>query len=540
MKRIRINPIRSCVILLAAVALILIVWRISQDQNGYTEPETAAKKLHIFATDFGEKKSFEDNWFTGMVEEKFKVDLEWMSVPGGAASEKRKMLLLAGSDYPEIFMTSFSKYEQFQLGQNGTLLPLNELIEQFAPNVKKAFQNNEELRKAAASPNGKIYFIPTIDECFHCSYPQKIWMNKMWLDKLDLPAPRTYEELYRTLTAFKKLDPNGNGAADEIPLSGSSAMYVGNMMGYLMNAFVYYDGENFLQVQNGKVSFIGNSPEYRQGLRYLRKLYEEGLIDPNIFAQSVNTFTERTNGSPARVGAFVANHAGAVIPLTSPLYREYEVLPPLIGPAGKRTTGFKPHKFGSGGFVITDKATPEQAEAIIRIIDFLYTEEGTMLATYGKEGEVWEKAAASLDFNGNPAKYRLLPAYYTNRIRDSWWNSGQVAMTNRLRESFAVEGDPLDPRNYEYRLYYETKTKYEPYRPDQFIPPNLPFTTEELQQVELLRNEIGNYLNDQTVQFVLGAKNLDDDWAEYMAGFNKLNVNYYVELTQRAYDSSNR
>ena len=39
-----------------------------------------------------------------------------------------------------------------------------------------------------------------------------------WLDKLNLKAPTTVDELHDVLYAFRNEDPNGNGLKDEIPL----------------------------------------------------------------------------------------------------------------------------------------------------------------------------------------------------------------------------------------------------------------------------------------------------------------------------------
>ena len=48
-------------------------------------------------------------------------------------------------------------------------------------------------------------------------------MNSDWLETLGLEQPTTPEELRTVLEAFKTQDPNGNGKADEIPLSATSA-----------------------------------------------------------------------------------------------------------------------------------------------------------------------------------------------------------------------------------------------------------------------------------------------------------------------------
>ncbi len=71
------------------------------------------------------------------------------------------------------------------------------------------------------APDGNIYALPQVNECYHCMYQQRMWIYKPWLDKLGLKMPTTTDEFYEVLKAFKTKDPNGNGKADEIPLSGS-------------------------------------------------------------------------------------------------------------------------------------------------------------------------------------------------------------------------------------------------------------------------------------------------------------------------------
>jgi putative aldouronate transport system substrate-binding protein len=66
-----------------------------------------------------------------------------------------------------------------------------------------------------------------------------------WLDALGLEEPETIDEFHEMLLAFKNDDPNGNGVADEIPLSAAMGRpYYNNDTAldlYIMNAFTYDD-----------------------------------------------------------------------------------------------------------------------------------------------------------------------------------------------------------------------------------------------------------------------------------------------------------
>ena len=215
-----------------ATGLALAACTPSSDDNG---------QLVAFGPQ-GENGSLKDNLFTQEVEKKFDIDFDWQTTTydGSVAGEKRQISLASG-DYPDAYflvpwVDGFSRNEILKYGQQGVLMPLEHLIDEHAPNLKKRFEEKPDWEQSVTAPDGHIYAITQWSECFHCSYPSKLWMNTTWLDALGLEQPTTTEELRTVLRAFKDGDPNGNGAADEVPLSGSASEPIIN---YLMNAFTY-------------------------------------------------------------------------------------------------------------------------------------------------------------------------------------------------------------------------------------------------------------------------------------------------------------
>ena len=122
-------------------------------------------------------------------------------------------MLVAADKEPDIIHL----YTQTAINQytiNGTLRPLDGLIEEYAPNIKRFFEENPDLREVTQWKDGNIYFLP----CYTDGEFSNGWfIRKDWLDKLGLKEPETVEEYYQVLKAFKTQDPNGNGIADEIP-----------------------------------------------------------------------------------------------------------------------------------------------------------------------------------------------------------------------------------------------------------------------------------------------------------------------------------
>ena len=104
------------------------------------------------------------------------------------------------------------------LGMEGGLIPLEDLIDKYAPNLKKFFEENPRYKKDAIAADGHIYIIPNYNDYFNLKTTQGYYIRKDWLKKLNLKEPKTVDELYKTLVAFRDKDPNGNGKKDEVPL----------------------------------------------------------------------------------------------------------------------------------------------------------------------------------------------------------------------------------------------------------------------------------------------------------------------------------
>lgn len=122
--------------------------------------------------------------------------------------------MLASKVLPDIIHGTTSNLKD--LGEMGGLIPLEDLIDQYAPNVTKFFEECPEAKIAATASDGHIYFIPgSLSGTEKEAVPSKGWfMRTDWLEKLGLKAPTTVDEMYKVLTAFKTQDPNGNGKAE--------------------------------------------------------------------------------------------------------------------------------------------------------------------------------------------------------------------------------------------------------------------------------------------------------------------------------------
>ena len=493
-------------------------------------------------------------WFTTQVEEMFNVDLnfETTGYDASAASEKRQISLASG-DYPEIFMLinwvdQFSQAELIKYSQQGLIIPLNDLIEQHAPNIKAAFAKEPEFLKLATAPDGNIYGLPQWNDCFHCSYSAKYWINTEWLKKLGLEMPTTTAELKDVLLAFKNGDPNGNGRADEIPLSANT---VDSLVPYFMNSFVYdprgTSSPMMLALNNGQVQFQANQDGWRDGLAYLSDLYKEGLIDPGAFTQNREASLALGNSAEGIIiGSATAQHAALFVTIGQDDSRDrnYDPVPPLTGPEGVAYTSYNLASMPGAAFVITNKATEEQQIAAIKIVDYMFTMEGHAGAEYGKEGEQWLRPVegdSPLDPEF-PALYNWLPvdpdAAPTNM---AWGAMGQYFSDKAWRGGQVQPTEIYEPAGFERRLFEATKLYEGKYPEDQLFPYwNIwtdPATADELAQ---LQTNLQNYVTQANAEFVTGQRDINDDaaWASYLADIENLGLARYLEIYQAGYDAS--
>src|SRR4051794_8606614 len=274
------------VALLAAAAVVLAACT-GPAGAGKDPGDVTGSTVTIFAPQ-GPTQDLATSSATAAVEKALGITIRWRTTTYETQlADQERLRSLASGDLPDVYMLipwvrQFSRAELQELGAKGTFVPLNELIDEYAPHLRRAFADTPAWKRLATAPDGKIYGLPQWNDCFHCSYPHKLWMNSAWLKELGLTRPRTTEDLRTVLRAFTTKDPNHNGKADEIPLTGLSATDEGSLVPYLMNAFLYDPGPARADVAplalgNGKVQFQPAQDAYRRGLQYIASLYAEGL-----------------------------------------------------------------------------------------------------------------------------------------------------------------------------------------------------------------------------------------------------------------------
>ena len=482
------------------------------------------------------------NWFTQYYENKTNVRVEWEQIADEQAVEKVNVLIAAG-DLPEAFLHgdfTFSRSQLMVNGASGLFLPLNDLIDKYSVHLKKVFKDRPYTRSAMTAPDGKIYALPSISECYHCVHEVRAWINKPWIDKLGLQVPKTTDELYAVLKAFKTQDPNGNGKPDEIPMAGAITRggYNNEIEKWLMNAFIYSYFEDsgdrsFVHVENKKVFFVANTAQWREGLRYMRMLYRDKLIDPESFTQARDPGLKQKSETPGnQILGFVPSGSISAFNIyfgESGRYKQWVLVPPLKGPAGYQVAYTGPYRI-LPNFEITRAA--KRPDVLMRWADWLFTREGTLMVMNGEEGVGWRRGQpGELGANGKPAIFvRLQPA---GRKQDFAWASTSIKDqdVDLFNGAAAPRPDDQGP------ILFQAANLYDQFRPKEFLP-YLWYSQQEAAEMTEMQLAIKDFVLTSDAQFITDRKNLDGaDWDAYLKELEKLGVKRYVEMTQKAYDA---
>ena len=450
------------------------------------------------------------------------IDVNFNLVPFESLTERRN-LALANGDYPDAFYSArVPAADLMRYGAQGAFIPLNDLLEEHAPNFSKLMEDYPDLRRALTMPDGNIYSFPSFynPEFLPMLIGTPLWVKQDWLDQLGMEEPTTTDEFYEYLKAVKATDLNGNGQADEIPYSGTGIYpFIEQIMGAwglgnrgLGHKFVDADPES------GGLRFYRTDDRFREVLEYVNKLYAEGLIDKDIFTQDGSQLYAK--GGEERLGATINPN-----PKTQFSGENYFGLGALQGPHGDQLySHIKLPMVWPGAFVITDKN--EHPEATVRWMDHFYGDEGATFYFMGQEGVSYNVAEdGTLEFideiTNNPdglsmdqalTKYvTWLGGSYPGYVQEKYFKGSET-----LPEAIAT-GEKAAPHALEEQWY------------------SFNYTEEETEFMSSVGSDLQTFIQENEAQFITGAKPFSE-WEAYVNQIQGMGLEEYMRIYQAAYD----
>jgi putative aldouronate transport system substrate-binding protein len=443
------------------------------------------------------------------------VELKWELAPSDDDQAREKFnLMVASDDLADVIVHSIDDIDK--ISQRGLLAPLNDLIDQHAPNLKKILEENPTIAKQLKSEDGNYYYLPFLGAVRTLSV---FIIRQDWLDKLNLEAPETLDDWYTVLKAFKEQDPNGNGEADEVPFATR-----GKLNGILrfMEAWgLGMNGNYEIYTEEGQVRYPFIDPRFKEVLVYMNKLYSEGLIDPEYATADKNQWTSRLTNEVSGVthDVFVrVDYFNKAIQGVNPNVQFTGVLPP-VGPAGVPMTTSQQNPIRKATAI---SAKAENKEDIVKFFDYLYGEEGNLLANFGVEGMHYDM------IDGNPV-------YKPEVI-----NHPEKSLLFILFEAGHVEWAYKQDIRYENQLVPEdviaVRDMYVPYIAPPF--PTLAYTDDEYDILNEKYTEIKTYKDEMVNKFIMGKEPIEK-FEKFVAQIEKMGVADVLAVHQAALERFN-
>ena len=448
------------------------------------------------------------------------VNLESITPESATNLDQQFNLMMASGDVADIVgYGDVDKLSQF--GREGAFIPLNDLIEKYAPNLNAYLDANPKIRKGITSPDGNIYYIPHVRN-------EKValgwFIRKDWLDKFGLEIPQTVDEYYQALKTFVEQDANDNGKRDEEPFM---ARFWGNTIpdGFKSLSILWNARYDWFVDDNGQVHYGQYDPEYKTAMLNLAKWYEEGLIDKEIF----------TRGAQCRDILFSENRGAALVDWfgSTSTYNQkmaetvdgFNLIPikPPKGIDGVRREASKmtPLGRGQGWSISYSNKFPEET---IKYFDFWWTDRGHRLFNFGIEGETYDVV------NGKPTY-------------QDWMYEQEKALVHILKDDFGGYNELMGAKQdigYVYQSIMPwVRDTYKVYQEEDYMVdpmPKISFTTEEQKRVDKLTPDIDTYVQEMNQKWVLGAVDVEGTYEEYIQTLKNMDIDELIAIKQKAYD----
>ena len=478
------------------------------------------------------------------------VNIDWTVVCGSGDEIKAQYLsMMASGNYPDIIQWQHNNDYTGGVSQmyaDGIIIELNDVIDKYMPNYKKLLEENPHVAKTLMDDQGRYLYFTVINPLN--SDLEKVavtwWgllMRQDWLDNVGMEAPTTIDEWYEVLTAFKEGDPNGNGELDEIPFDAGSAG-----LNLFMPAFGFQNGV-YVDPETGKVAYGQYGEKYKAYLETMSKWYAEGLIqnvfadetgapaqsaDPNIYADLAGSWKGLSNYWEQRLPQVLEKNPNAdFVAIQWPQY---------VNGAGE----FYADDYGMGygdRYTACISVDCKNVEAAAKLIDQMYTEEGTNCTTWGTiEGDPinpeWTGGHGTYTVDENGVKHET---EWANPMTENFYDG---AFANKYRYAMSHVSFPRwgaadylaatrEPNYVNSAMMWAQASNALEY------PAAITLSTDAQKAVAEIEN-MGTYISEMNYKFITGAEPLTN-YDTYMDTLQKMGIENLIALYQEAYDNFN-
>lgn len=457
-------------------------------------------------------------YYADALEEATGIHVDWIGSPSNpqATSEAANLLIVSG-EYPDVWRVNWVTHPGGPTGalNDGLILNLNEYSE-YCPNLFAYYDERPDVKKLVVNDDGDMYCFPYMIETDAAgTWGLGAGFRTDWLADAGLELPSTVDEWTEALQAF--VDMGKGGLSFE-----ARWLWLENSAANLSNAFDTMYG---FYVRDGQVQYGVLDEGYGEFIGLLADWYANGLLDPDF--ATVDKSTVKAKWANSEYGA-VMMHAGdienGIIANEGGDPFECDTVPPMVMNEGDSIEfGHFNAKF-NGGFM--HSVSPgENQEIALRWCDYLYSDAGRKLTSFGTEGITWEadedgnwKNFTDLVMNNTETTDSPSTIVYNFGWKSNWGYPQMPEVRDYFNSDFvnkANEDFASNMTNY----YYPTVTH----------------TEEEADLIATTYSDIETFVQEGIMRFILGTDSMDN-WDSFTEQIRGLGIDEVIAAKQAAYD----
>lgn len=457
-----------------------------------------------------------DNEFYQEMERRTGVHLEFEMVSSADYQTNFNLMIASGNLADMIYVGASYYAEGVDAAiDDGYFLDLTDLVDEYMPNYERIRTSDVQYELLSTTDSGRLGAVYELRQSKQGPW-LGLWIRQDWLDDLGLDTPVTFDDYHEVLTAFK----NEKGATAPLILnfSGSDGEF-GTMSGGL-NVLNSWQLD-----ETGKVNFGPYMDAWKEYVTIMHQWYTEGLIDPDFMATDERTadMAKVVTGASGLFAALYTMPSVYEAASEDPNMNLAPVNPPVMNEGDEGHIRLR-DSYTSGNTAIS--ADSENWEVALRWLDYLYTDEGALLANYGVEGDTFE-----FNEDGEPE--------FTDKILN---NENGWTMTQTVASYLCPSAGIANWSDWTRELAgvpekdqacYDVWSEFSD---DWRLPSSVTLTQEESTERAALYADISTIVKEQTAQFISGALDIESNWDAYISALEASGMERAIEITQAAYD----
>lgn len=439
----------------------------------------------------------------------------------GAADQDNFNLMIAADDYCDI-VSCMSYYSTGLEGavEEGIVQDLADVLPEKCPLYWSKLSENTNTLMRAYTDSG---YMPAI-----CVVTPEVGqevigpiLRQDWLTEFGMEMPRTFDELFNYMEkAYQEKD-----SMFEIASTTGVVADLAYGLNVALDAFAVVDGE----VQYGNAQ-----DEFKDYLKFVNKLYAAGIISQDFFADTTNDLSSQARldfglGTNSLVCTGANNTSDIMMNVTDPSF-EMAVMP-YVSVDGTTENHIAPDS-------LTDtmkdddpwciSTSCKDIEPLLQMVEYLFSDEGYLLANYGVEGETYTLVDGKPQYTdmiiNNPDGLSYFFASYVYATNAA---SGFFPYVNDMSKSF------YDFNDNQWQVYEDLKGLSDcAYN----YPTYASMTTEESATYSSIESDLSTYADSTILEFIVGTRDIDTEFDSYVETLYDMGLQDMIDLKQAAYD----